>query len=184
MTISASLIAATLLGSALPAQAQEKKESDPPVYKVEFNIHDGIAGKPQPSQHYSVLIEESRKAVFQATSRVPVDRGSPPYIDVGVNLDFAIHVSDGKVTLQGSVEMSKVTGQVCTGMCEPIVAQRRVEFHTAVALGTPTVLADDRAAVAIVGPFQRADAAAAGTANQSLPTAPTQRIEAVVTKVN
>jgi hypothetical protein len=171
MTISAALIAAMLLGFALPVQAQEKKESDTPVYKVEFNIRDGIAGTPQPSQHYSALVEESRKAVFQAASRVPVDGGQPPYVDVGVNLDFAIRVSDGKVTLEGSVEMSSVTGHICTGMCEPIIAQRKVAFNTAVALGTPTVLADDRAA-------------AVARADRSLPTAPTQRIEAVVTKVN
>lgn len=174
MTISATLIAAALLGFALPAQAQERKESDPPVYKVEFNIHDGIAGKPQPTQHYSVLIEESRKAVFQAASRVPIEGGSPPDIDVGLNLDFAIRVSDGKVRLEGSLYLSKVTGHVClSAICEPIVAQRKVEFNTTVVLGTPTVLADDRAATP-----------ATGIPGGALSMAAMQRIEAVVTKVN
>jgi hypothetical protein len=183
MTISATLIAAALLGFAIPAPTQEKKESEPPVYKVEFNIRDGIEGKPQPSQHYSVLIEESRKAVFQAANRVPIDGGSPPYVDVGATLDFAIRASDGKVTLDGSMEMSNVTGQVCMSIREPIVAQRRVEFHTTVALGTPTVLADDRA-VAMQGRFKRTDAAATGTPDPAPPNGAMHRIEVVVTKVN
>jgi len=56
MYIPAGLIAAAILAFVSPVQAQEH-------YKVEFTIKVG-------SLHYSMPIDESRKAVFQAGSRV------------------------------------------------------------------------------------------------------------------
>jgi hypothetical protein len=142
MYIPSVLMAASLLEFALPVHAQNV-----PVYKVEFNIRDGLEGKPHPSLHYSLLLDESRRAVFQAANRLPLDGGSPQYVDVGVNIELAVRASAGKVMLDGAIEFSSVTGQVCMGsLCEPIVAQRKMAFHATLELATPTVIADDRKA--------------------------------------
>src|ERR1039458_8187847 len=113
MRIPAALIAAALLGSTLPVYAQERTtSSDPAVYRVEFDIHDGSDEKPQPSQHFSMLVDESRKGIFQAVSRVPVDTGSSQYVDVGANIECTVHESEGRAALSASIELTSITGYV------------------------------------------------------------------------
>src|SRR5580704_6662956 len=91
------LIAAAFLGYLFPAHAQQRTESiGPAVYKVEFDIRDVSDGATQPSQHFSMLIDESRKGVFQAANRIPVATGSLQYIDVGVNIECSVQESEGK----------------------------------------------------------------------------------------
>jgi hypothetical protein len=162
MNIPAVLIAAALSASVPPAQAQEKKESAaPPVYKVELNIKDGGDAESQPSLHFSMLIEESRKSVFQATSRGPSGCGSQ-LVDTGANIELTAHGSDGgKIVLDGSVDLTSVTGQVnLSSLCEPIIGERKLAFRTTVELGKTATLPDEPGAL------------------------PTRRVEAVVTRVN
>lgn len=168
MYMPAALIAATVLGFFVPVQAQETKAPGAvPLYKVEFNIRDSIDGK-SPSLHYSMLIDESRRAAFQAASRVPIDGGSTQYVDVGTNIELGVHASDGKVTLDGAIELSSITGQVNIGAInEPIIGQRKMAFSTTVALATPTTIVDERKASDAIPP-----------------TVEMRQVEVVVTKVN
>jgi len=115
-----------------------------------------------------MLIDESRRAAFQAASRVPIGGGSPEYVDVGTNIELGVHASDGKVTLDGAIELSSITGQVNIGaITEPIIGQRKMAFNTAVVLATPTTIVDDRKASDAIPP-----------------TAGMRQVEAVVTRVN
>ena len=108
MRTNAGLIAAAVLGSLLPVHAQEKQEpTGPAVYQVEFNIREGGEGAAQPSQHYTMVIDESRKGVFQAGNRIPAVVGDlhGGYIDVGVKMECSVHGSNGKADLSGSIEL-------------------------------------------------------------------------------
>jgi hypothetical protein len=163
MRIPAALIAATFLVSTLAIHAQET----PAAYRVEFDVHN--AGN-QPSQHFSMLVDDSRKGNFQALSRVPIDNGSPQYVDVGANIECTVHESEGKAVLSGSIELTSITGFVnISAISEPIIGQRKWLFHTTVDLATLAVIVDDRDAVHV--------------ADKSLPAATAQRVEAKVTKV-
>lgn len=187
MRIPAALIAATFLGSALLVHAQERKESSgPAVYKVEFDIRNGSDGEAQPSQHFSMLIDESRKGIFQAASRVPVATGSPQHVDVGVNIECTVHESDGKATLHGGIELTSITGYVnLSATSQPIIGQRIMSFSTTVELGTPTVIIDDRNALAATRvSLHRTDAPRESQLNRLGAVAATHQVEATVTKVN
>lgn len=160
MYIPVVLIAAALLEFA-PAPTSEAV----PVYKVEFNLLDGVEGKSHPSMHYSMLVDESRRAIFQAGNRVPMEGSLPPYVDTGVNIELAVRASEGKVTLDGTIELSSITGYVnLSSLREPIIAQRQMAFHTTVGLATPATIVDDPVA--------------------SPPPGGAHQIEAVVTRVN
>ena len=77
MRVLGAQIAATFLGSALPVRAQEGKEpSGPAAYKVEFDIRNGGDGETQPNQHFSMLIDESRKGVPPRRHRNDQHHGS------------------------------------------------------------------------------------------------------------
>jgi hypothetical protein len=187
MRIPAALIAATVLVSMLPVHAQESKESrGPAVYKVEFDIREGSDGTTQPSQHYSMLIDESRKGVFQAGNRVPIAPGSPQYADVGVSIECTVHESDGKAALNGGIELTSITGQVnLSALSQPIIGQRRIAFNRIVKLGLPTVIVDDRNALpADHVSFNRTNTPTPGIPDKPLANATTRQVEATVTKVN
>lgn len=130
-------LAAVLLGCMLPVHAQA-----PAVYRVEFEISDGAAKAGQPPRHFTMVIDESRKGVFQAGNRVPArNTSSSPFIDVGAKIECSVRGQGDQVALEGTIEMSEVTGNICVGECEPIIGQRKMVFHTAVELGKPIVIA-------------------------------------------
>src|SRR6266404_514695 len=187
MRVPAALIAAAFLGFVLPVHAQERTgSSGPAVYKVEFDIHDRSDGATQPSQHFSMLIDESRKGVFQAGNRVPVATGSPQYVDVGVNIECTVQESDGKAALHGGIELTRITGYVnLSTISQPIIAQRRMAFKVTVELSSPTVIIDERNALA-ANPvsLNRTDFPASGIPAKPLAIAATRQVEATVTKVN
>jgi hypothetical protein len=187
MRVLTALIAATFLGSALPVHAQENKEpSGPAAYKVEFDIRSGNDGEAQSNQHFSMLIEESRKGIFQAANRVPVATGSPHYVDVGVSIECTVYESDGKVFLRGAIEMTSITGYVnLSAISQPIIGQRKMAFNTAVELGTPTVIIDDLNALAAHPvPLNRTEAPASGILTKPLAVDAAHQVEATVTKMN
>jgi hypothetical protein len=133
MNIPAGLIAAVIFAFVSPVRAQEH-------YKVEFTIKDG-------SLRYSMPIDESRKAVFQTGSRGADGCGSQ-LVETGASIGLTAHSSDGKVVLDGVIDLTSVTGHVYVGsLCEPIIGQRRVAFSTTVELGKRTRLQDDVEAV-------------------------------------
>ena len=156
------------------------------VYKVEIDLRDGDDGDAHPSRHFSMLIDESRKGVFQAARRVPVATGSPQSVDVGVNIECTVHESGGQAILQGVIELTSIAGYVNIGaISQPIIGQRKLSFNTTVEPGTPTVIADDRI-VSATGPVSltRTYAAGSGTPAKPLTVAATHVVEATVTKVN
>jgi hypothetical protein len=133
MNIPAGLIAAVIFAFVSPLQAEEH-------YKVEFTIKDG-------SLRYSMPIDELRKAVFQAGSRFADGCGSE-LVETGANIELTAHASDGKVVLDGVIDLTSITGHVYLGsICEPIIGQRKIVFNTAVELGKPARLHDDVEAV-------------------------------------
>jgi hypothetical protein len=69
---------------------------------VEFDIRTGSGGL---SQHFSMLLDESRKGIFQAVNHVPVDAASPNYVDVGASIECTVRQSGGKAGLSGSIEL-------------------------------------------------------------------------------
>lgn len=187
MHISATLIAATILPLAAPIHAQDAKQpGSPSVYKVELNIRDGVEGKPHRSLHYAMLLDDSRKAVFQAASRVPIDNGSPEYVDVGVNVELTARASRGKVILNGVIELTDITGYVnLSSITEPIIGQRKIEFNTTVELEKPSVIVDDRPkSIALAGSFTPSGIAAMGSPDRPAAIADMHQVEAVVTKAN
>jgi hypothetical protein len=172
MRISGAFIAVTFLGATLLVHAQGNKESgEPKIYKVEFEIHNGTKGEAKPSQHFSMLLGESTKGVFQAVTRVPADSGASSYIDVGANIECTVHESDGKAALSATIELTDITGHVnLSDLSEPIIGHRKVAFNTTVELGKRTLVTDD--------PSE------AGTPAKSTAAAPMPQVEATVTKVN
>jgi hypothetical protein len=187
MRIPAALIAATFLGSALLVHAQERKESSgSAVYKVELEVRDSSGGEAQPSQHFSMLVDESRKAIFQAATRVPVATGSPQHVDVGVKIECSVHESDGKATLRGGIELTSITGYVSlSAISQPIIGQRKMAFNATVELATPTVIVDDRNALAAAPvSLGRTDAPVSGIPTNSKVVATSHQLEATVTRMN
>ncbi|MGI8744793.1 MAG: hypothetical protein ACR2NN_19920 [Bryobacteraceae bacterium] len=181
MRHSVALIAAAFLGSVLPVCAQQEKESGgPAVYKVEFNLRNGSDGAVKSSQHYTMLIDESRKGLFQAGNRVPVATGSPQhtYIDDGVNIECILHESNGKAALQGGIELSSIVPH--ESMPEPVIRQRKLSFNTTLELGMPTVIIDERKMLAAT-PASIANSAP----TSAIPATPLAigQVEVTVTKV-
>ena len=182
MRHSITVIAVASLASVLPVCAQQEKESGgPAVYKVEFNVRDGSDGAAKSSQHYSLLIDESRKGLLQAGNRVPIATSSPQhtYIDVGVNIECMVHESNGKAALQGGIELSSIVPH--EGIAEPVIRQRKISFNTTVEMGTPTVIIDERKVLAV----RPASIQANSAPTSAIPTTPLAigQVEATVTKV-
>lgn len=168
-------IAATILALALPAHSQDRPiPTGAPAYKVEFDIRDGLAGAPHPSLHYTMWVDESRKVAFLAGSRVPY--ASNQHVDVGVNIEFALHASGGNVTLDGTLSVSGITGEVCVGLCMPIIGQRKMSFEKTVELSKPTMLAHDLDTLAKIPTPKAANAAPDLTAMRE--------VEVLVTRSN
>jgi len=116
----------------------------PAVYKVEFTVHDHGANS---DSHYAIWIDESRKGLLQAGARVPGFTGAPSsnYIDVGTNIECSLHETSGRISLDGAVEVSKITGTVSLGsLQEPIIGQRKVSFRATLDPGVETAILDEK----------------------------------------
>ena len=187
MHIPATLIAVIFLGSVLPAHAQERKESSgPAVFRVEFDIRNSIDGETQPSQHFSMLIDESRKGIFQAGNRVRFATASPQYVDVGVKIECTIHEADVKAVLRGGIELTSLKGYVnISAISQPIIGQRKVTFNSTVELGTAIVIVSDGNLLASPPvSVNRTDVLASGIPGEPLATGTARQVEATVTRVN
>lgn len=143
MYIPVSLIASAILGF-LPAPDTQQA----PAYKVEFTIGNGTATTPQASKRYSMLVDDSRKAAFQALGDIYTDCGSPQSIDTGAKIELTIHTSEGKVAIDGVIDFTSVTGTVnLASLCEPIIGERKIVFNNAIELGKPITISDHIEAV-------------------------------------
>jgi len=149
------LLAAVALTAFLPLHAQNLKEGSP-LYKVEINYRDGNEAGATTDRRYTMLLVESRRAVFKAGSRNPVVTESAhpqagntvastqfTYLDVGVNIDCLLQAVGAKVAIEGSLDLSNITGDTspATGIRNPVVRQTKLSMDAVVELGKPTVLA-------------------------------------------
>jgi hypothetical protein len=150
MRIAAPLIFASLLASALPVGAQEKKESaTPAVYRVEFNIRDGSEAAAKAGRRYAMLIEANGKGTFRVGNRVPIATGGAQvgqyqYFDVGVNIECRLRESNGKVDLNADIEVSNIVEHEKGAAAippNPTVSSIRLSVGTIVDLGKPALVA-------------------------------------------
>jgi len=116
------LLAAIASTALLPLHAQNLKEGTP-VYKVEINFREGNEAGATTDRRYTLLAMESQRTVFKAGSKNPaVTETAQPqggnsvastqftYIDVGVNIDCLLQAVGAKVAMQGSLDLSNITG--------------------------------------------------------------------------
>jgi len=142
------------LAALLPLQAQSPKEAQ--LYKVEINFHDGNDAGSATDRRYSLLVMESRKAVFKVGSKSPAATGSAQpqtgnvlvsteytYLDVGVNIECFVQAAGTKAAMHGSLDLSNISGdaQVAAGVRNPVIRQTKLDLDTIVEFGKPTVLA-------------------------------------------
>jgi len=147
----------------------------PAVYRVEIEVHDTTAGAAQPNQHYTMLVDESRPGHFEASNRIPAT-GAPggATVDIGTKLECSVRPSGDKIDFQGSIELSRVEGNVGSGtLVEPIIGQTKVGFHQSVTGGASVP----------IGSAAGYHLAATVTRVESAPVQrPAQRVDGVVPK--
>jgi len=144
----------------LPVHAQEKKDTEPAAYKVEFAIRDN-ADSAKTARRYTLRMDGDRRYAFKVGSRVPVavrssqpgagDSGAGPavntqytYLDVGVNIESMIIETNHRYTLRGSLDISTIVQHDAAHGANPpspTVAQTRMDIGTGIELGQPTVIA-------------------------------------------
>jgi len=123
-----------LMACLLPLHSQDR------TYKVEFDIYSD-EGNGQKIQHLSVELNESRKGILQAATRIPVAPDSLGYVDAGVKIECAVQESDGKVTLHSDIKLTSITGEVrVSGISQPIIGEKRVTFQRILDPGTRTIV--------------------------------------------
>ena len=148
------LLAAVALSTILPLHAQSPKEAG--IYKVEINFRDGNEAGATTDRRYTMLVVESRRTVFKTGSKNPAvtettqpATGNTPagmqftYLDVGVNIDCVLQAVGARVAMQGSLDLSNISGETApiTGVRNPVIRQTRLSVDAVVELGKPTVLA-------------------------------------------
>ncbi|HEY3840974.1 MAG TPA: hypothetical protein VGL72_30600 [Bryobacteraceae bacterium] len=140
MQLSSILPVAVLVGCAFSAYAQQP--ATPPFYEVQLELQPDAGARNQPTQHFTLIVQQSRPAIFKAIDSVPVGTSAPTSIDVGASIECTVRESEGKLNLQGKLEVSRITGNAnVDGVVQPIIAQRKLDFDTAVQPGKPTQVA-------------------------------------------
>jgi hypothetical protein len=151
MRMVVAMLALGALMSAGPIHAQEKKA--PATYKVEFDVVDG-----KDTWHYSMLVDESRKRVFQAANRVPVAGGAAASVDTGAKIECMVQELGDKAVVEGTIELTRITGYVnLSAITQPVIGQRKLTFHKTVELETPADLIDGGAGPRVAAKVTRAD---------------------------
>jgi hypothetical protein len=146
------LLAAAALAVLLPLHAQSSKETEP-LYKVEFNFRDANDAGSMTDRRYTMLVTDSRKAVFRVGIKSPVASGSTQpagsgvstqftYVDVGVNIECIVQAVGARAAMHGSLDLSNIDGsQTIAGVRNPTIRQTKLDLDTIVELGKPTVVA-------------------------------------------
>ena len=112
------VIASAAVLAATPAVAQDLRRG-PAFDQVRFTIHDNGDPAATGVRSYLIVAAVNRKAVFTAGERVLVanasydaaSRANAPttqftYIDLGVNIECTVSEAGGKLTLEGSMNIS------------------------------------------------------------------------------
>ena len=125
---------------------------------MEVNIHDGSDAAARTGRRYTMLVDDSHKAVFHVGNRVPVATGSfQPgggvakvntqftYMDTGVNIECTVRESGGKVALHGSLDLSTIARHDAEpgaiDVPSPTIGQTKLELDATLELGKPTTVA-------------------------------------------
>jgi len=151
------LLAAATLAAWLPLHAQTSKEAVP-LYKVEINFRDGAESGSLTDRRYTMLVTDSRKAVFKVGSKSPAVTGSIEpqtagsmvntqftYLDIGVNIECFVQGAGTRATMHGSLDLSNIGpsegAPLVSGVRNPTIRQTRLDLETNMELGKPTVVA-------------------------------------------
>ena len=123
---------------------------------MEINFRDGNEAGASTDRRYTLLVMESRRTVFKTGSKNPaVTETAQPqpsntvastqftYVDVGVNIDCLLQAVGAEVAVQGSLDLSNITGDgsPVAGVRNPVIRQTKLNVDAVVELGKPTVLA-------------------------------------------
>jgi hypothetical protein len=154
MRFSSLMMAAALLGPALPAQTQEGREN--PVFKVDFTIRDSGDAGGKTGRKYSLMVNRGVKTTFKVGNRVPVATGASgggtvgnivntqfTYIDVGMNIDCVVAESASKFGMHADLDISTAVmpEKGAPALAQPTISQIRLNLDTTLAPGKPTVVA-------------------------------------------
>ncbi len=138
------LILATL---AVSASAQENRPA--PLYRVEFNIHDGSDAAAKTGRRYSMLVEATGKGTFRAGNKVPYETGAasatqgPQYsfAEIGVNIDARLRDINGQIYLSADLDVSTVLPREKVAAPNPTIASIRISVNTIMSPGKPALVA-------------------------------------------
>ena len=150
----AALLAAAALAALLPLHAQNPKDPGP-LYKVEINFRDANDAGSMTDRRYTMLVSDSRKAVFKVGNKSPVASGSITpattgsvvstqftYLDIGVNIECFLQAVGSRIAVHGSLDMSNIASEsLVAGVRNPTIRQTRLDLDTTVELGKPTEVA-------------------------------------------
>ena len=132
---------------AVSASAQESR--DTPLYRVEFNIHDGSDAAAKAGRRYSLLIEASGRGTFRAGNKVPYVTGAGSgtqapqynYADIGVNIDARLRDISGRIFLNADLDVSTVLPREKDASPNPTIASIRISVSTIMSPGKPALVA-------------------------------------------
>ena len=144
MRTTAVLLLATL---AIPANAQESRET--PLYRVEFNIHDGSDAAAKTGRRYAMMIEATGKGTFRAGNKVPYVTGPASatqgpqysYAEIGVNIDARLRDISGRIFLNADLDVSTVLPREKDAAPNPTIASIRIAVNTIMSPGKPALVA-------------------------------------------
>jgi len=144
----------------LPALAySQERPGGTPVYRLEFNIHDGADAASKAGRRYSQTIELNGKGVFRVGSKVPyatgamqsgASTGAVPvatqynYADIGVNIDSRLREAGERILLLADLDLSTIAqrDKSSTGTpLTPTISSLRVSVSAALTPGKPALVA-------------------------------------------
>jgi len=140
---------AVLLLTAFAVSAPAQEARDTPLYRVEFNIHDGSDAAAKTGRRYTMLIEATGKGAFRAGNKVPYLTGAASgnqapqygYADVGMNIDARLREISGRIFLTADFDISTVMPREKESLPNPTIASIRVGVNTIISPGKPILVA-------------------------------------------
>lgn len=128
------------------------------AYRITYTLTELDAGKTISTRHYSMLIGDGEHSSMKEGNKIPIATGtyangaaatSPAsevqtqftYLDIGMNFDASIAVSDTTVHLRSKVEDSSLDQPVTiAGVTEPVVRQSVLDGTAILTLDKPAML--------------------------------------------
>ena len=132
---------------AISVSAQENREA--PLYRLEFNIHDGSDAAAKTGRRYTMLVEATGKGTFRAGNKVPYITGAASntqgpqynYAEVGVNIDARLRDISGRIYLSADLDVSTVLPREKDAAPNPTIASIHISVNTIMSPGKPALVA-------------------------------------------